>query len=671
VRQVAEGKASYVVKDPARLTYFRFGEAEVWLMQRMDGTRPIRRLVDEAEAALGARIPPDTLETFVRRLKELGLVERSNEEKRAVLLEVLRRDRKLRLKGHGSTILRMRFSLGDPDRAFAAIARALPLVWTPAFVAFSAAAFLAYAAIITAQWDVFSNGLSTLYTPAFYTPTMVLTIWVSLAVITAIHEVGHGVTCRHFGGEVHEIGAMLIYFMPAAYCNVNDAWTFEKRSHRLWVTFAGGWVQLLIACAAAFVWLLTDPATFPHHLAFVVMLLSGGTIILINFNPLIPLDGYYALMDWLEIPNLRSRAFAYLRARVKRVVLRMDTEVPGTTAREARIFLVYSVLAVIYICLLLSGLALLAAGFLIEHFGGWGWVIIGVFAAGPAGRLVGRSKRHVRVWWSDRLPAARAGKLLYGGGAAVLLVGIAAFIVPWPVIARGSAQVEPARRLWLRAPQDAIVESVSAAEGQVVPAGAVVAVLRSPELELQLANASAAKAELEREIAMHRARGRATDARFAELRLDYARQRLNELDRLRDRLILRAPFDARVVTPHTRELAGAGLERGDSVLELWSTGPLRLRLLLPQRNAGGVREGAAAFVRLAANSGRTLRTSVEHVSAGARAGHVELLAPIPGTYSATAPAGMTGRAKVVIGRTSVAAAIGRAVRRSIRVDFLL
>ncbi|MDQ6746662.1 MAG: hypothetical protein M3010_00945, partial [Candidatus Dormibacteraeota bacterium] len=32
-----------------------------------------------------------------------------------------------------------------------------------------------------------------------------------------------------------------------------------------------------------------------------------------NFNPLIPLDGYYALSDWLGMPRLREEASAYFR----------------------------------------------------------------------------------------------------------------------------------------------------------------------------------------------------------------------------------------------------------------------------------------------------------------------------------------------------------------------
>lgn len=50
-----------------------------------------------------------------------------------------------------------------------------------------------------------------------------LLAWITILCVTACHEFAHGLTCKHFGGEVREMGFMLIYFQPAFYCNVSDA----------------------------------------------------------------------------------------------------------------------------------------------------------------------------------------------------------------------------------------------------------------------------------------------------------------------------------------------------------------------------------------------------------------------------------------------------------------
>ena len=51
------------------------------------------------------------------------------------------------------------------------------------------------------------------------------------------------------------------------------------------------------------------------------MIFGGATSVIVNANPLIPLDGYFALSDYLEVPNLRQRAFAHLGWLVKTKLL--------------------------------------------------------------------------------------------------------------------------------------------------------------------------------------------------------------------------------------------------------------------------------------------------------------------------------------------------------------
>ena len=96
-------------------------------------------------------------------------------------------------------------------------------------------------------------------TTSSYSAWELSVLWLTATVIIVIHELGHGYTCKYFGGQVHEIGAMLLYFEPAFFCNVNDAWTFPELKARLWVTAAGSWIQLVVASLAAIVWWAATP----------------------------------------------------------------------------------------------------------------------------------------------------------------------------------------------------------------------------------------------------------------------------------------------------------------------------------------------------------------------------------------------------------------------------
>src|SRR5262249_282643 len=119
----------------------------------------------------------------------------------------------------------------------------------------------------------------------------VLLVWLTLVVVTTCHEFAHGLTCKHYGGEVHEGGFLMPFFLPCFYCNVSDAWVFKEKSKRLWVMLAGGWCDLCLWALAVFVWRLTLPNSLLNYLAWVVLSVLGARVFF-NFNPLLKLDGY-------------------------------------------------------------------------------------------------------------------------------------------------------------------------------------------------------------------------------------------------------------------------------------------------------------------------------------------------------------------------------------------
>src|SRR6185295_5549304 len=165
---------------------------------------------------------------------------------------------------------------------------------------------------------------------------------------------------------VHEIGFMLIYFQPALYCDVSDAWLFPERSKRLWVGFAGPYFELFLWALATLAWRVTDTGTWVNSLALIVMTVSGVKT-LFNLNPFIKLDGYYMLSDYLDLPNLRSRSFRYVGGLVERLFgagARGDEELlPG----ERRVFLCYGLTATIVSFGLLAYVVMTTGGFLLEN----------------------------------------------------------------------------------------------------------------------------------------------------------------------------------------------------------------------------------------------------------------------------------------------------------------
>jgi len=157
---------------------------------------------------------------------------------------------------------------------------------------------------------------------------------------STVHEYGHAMACRAFGGNVQRMGIMMYLFFPMAFCDVSDAHRFPEKWKRLVVSAAGIYFQLMLASLAGLAWVwLALPEPVELVLAQMVAITAIST--LANLNPLLKFDGYYMLADWLEIPNLRPRAFAMI-----------DGLVRGRPAsgepRELRAFLWYGLLGGAY-----------------------------------------------------------------------------------------------------------------------------------------------------------------------------------------------------------------------------------------------------------------------------------------------------------------------------------
>ena len=351
VREQRTGeRTTFVVKDPVSGEFFRLQEVERFIAQQLDGATSLGLVQSRVEKEFGGTLAPEALAGFIKTLHRNGLLETDKDDRK-------KRRRRRRING---SLLYLRFRLFDPDRLFTALAPLIRWCFTPAFVLLSSSLILAAVALAVFNWAEVVQDFSRLY--AFSTlPLLLITIFCVLT----LHEFGHGLTCKHFGGEVRELGFLLLYFQPAMYCNVSDAWLFPEKSKRLWVGFAGPYLELVLWALATLTWCVTDTATFPNTVALVVIATSGIKTFF-NFNPLIKLDGYYLLSDYLDIANLRKKSFAYVGGFLKRIFGFAD-EFPPASPRERRIFLAYGLTASVFSFSFLGLAALTAGNFLLEQ----------------------------------------------------------------------------------------------------------------------------------------------------------------------------------------------------------------------------------------------------------------------------------------------------------------
>jgi hypothetical protein len=673
IEQTFRGETSFVVKDLAGGKYFRFGALEVRVMRAFDGQRTALEIA-EALAAEGVRVSPATVESFARTLADAGFLERALGERTTLQIERLRAERRERRRPRlfRGELLRMRWSFGDPDVLLTRSMPYLEWMFTRAFVAGSVVVFALYFVLLAARWDELRATLAATYSLHALTLANVFVLWLTGAVVILVHELGHGYACKHYGGEVRELGFMLVYFQPAFYCNVSDAWSFPERRARLWVTAAGGWIQLVVASVAAIVWWAAAPDSLIARIAVAAMLVGGATTLLTNANPLLPLDGYFALTDWLEIPNLRLRAIAHFRWWMRRTVLRLEEPEPDASPRERRVFLVYGALAALYAIGLFAFLASLLLGWARAAFGVAGALLVAATLALLLHRRLVALWRALVLVVRSRRDALRRARRPIRLAAALLLLALV--LVPWTLTSGGAFVVAPLAARTVAAPDSGVVDQLFVAEGMRVAPGSPVLRIVNRELERQVIDASGVVDSLALAESAARSSGRAGDAARLEAEGAEALAALAALERRVAALTLRATGMGVVTTPHPEELLGRRVGAGDTLLVLASPDSVEVRIALAGGGATRVRAGQIVHLVSLADVGAPVTSRVDEVSSvgiapGAGKGVVE--ARVRRAGSDAWRAGSSGEASVELARSNLLGALWWNARQLLRADLLL
>jgi putative peptide zinc metalloprotease protein len=180
----------------------------------------------------------------------------------------------------------------------------------------------------------------------------------ALGITKVIHEFGHGMSCKYYGGECHEMGFMLLVFTPCLYCDVSDSWMLPSKWKRMMIGAGGMYIELIMAATATYLWWNSHEGIF-NQMCLNVMFVSSVSTLLFNANPLMRFDGYYILSDMLEIPNLRTKATTSLGRIAKKWCLGMKLQDdPFLPKRHQALFALYAVASTIYMWVLMTSIFL-------------------------------------------------------------------------------------------------------------------------------------------------------------------------------------------------------------------------------------------------------------------------------------------------------------------------
>ncbi len=495
-----EGKVFHVVKDPVCLRYYRFNRQEYFVFALFDGTHTMEdirvRFEDEYRPH---RLEFHDLESFARQLVTAGLVQHETGGAGRHLFQRRLKQRRLRRFAAISNIMYWKIPVFDPDRILNWMYGYLWWIFTPLFFTLSVTLMLAAVFQVLVHFGTFYEKIPRYQ--EFFAAHNLLYMWISLGVVKVIHEFGHGLSCKAYGGESHEMGILLMCFSPALYCNVTDAWTVSDKWKRIIISFAGIYVELVIAAIATFVWWYTPHLATVNNIAMAVMVLCSVSTVFFNANPLMRFDGYYMLADWLEIPNLRDRANKYLTNLFLRVGLGVETppEAYMAPGRKA-LFVVYAVASYVYRWVVTFSILWFLADFLGPRLKVLSQMLA-IFSLmtmfiWPVYRMVKNVNQR------GRLPDMKSKHVYTTSLLAALLVVLAVFL-PLPVSrVRETAMVvlDPAYSTPVSLSQPGRLERLAVAEGQRVTRGQLIARFDSYELIDQRLGHAAELAAAEGEV---------------------------------------------------------------------------------------------------------------------------------------------------------------------------
>lgn len=614
--QTVAGETSYVIKNHETNSYNRYGATEYELLQICDGTRTPLEISEEMSS-----LHPDAPLTEGEVLEfldsiEAALWERSVGEKNLAVLERIRDERKGRVDQ--SSVLYMTFKAWDPNETLAKMDPYLGWMFTRGFVWFSLAIFAVACYLLAGDWTRVQQDTSALYNFADKSAYDLWIFWILLLALGGIHEFGHGLTCKHFGGDVHQMGFLLIYFTPAFYTDTTDILLFTKTSERQWVIFAGIWIELVLCGLAALLWYFTPPGSVINDIAYKMMLLSGIQGALLNLNPLIKADGYYALSQFLDMDNLREESFEFLRAWTNKYILRHDIDLPPSSRRQRRIFFLFGVSAIIYSTSLLVLVIVFVKNVLVNRLGeAWGYIGTACVIYFFARKGIQKAIPAVRAWLRAKKEESMAWKISRTQQVGALALGLLIFVPPMPSRVSTPMVLEAGKTWHVRALVPGKVKQVYVRQGDTVKAGQLLATLENPQItaEERVANQQYALATSALRNGQEHSDPNATAS--ATGKIARIEEELEVMRRQVEGLELRAPFDGTLEAPGVEQKSGEYLAAGEEFAKVVDRNTMRARILVRDLDLQDIHVGAPAKVKVLPFPFRTFNGQVERIKPAA------------------------------------------------------
>ena len=471
-RHAYRKKVWFVLQDHATGQFHRFTPQAYQLIGLMDGKKTLQQVWDIGCQRLGDDLPSqDELIQLVAELNKANVIQTDSlpdieqlqrrrwDQKRKKFLQQLK------------SPLSIKIPLLDPESFLLHCTPLVKLIFSQLGGLICLFIVIFGSALAIMNWEGLTDNLSD---RLFAVQNLVLMALV-YPVVKLVHELGHAFAVKRWGGEVHEMGVMLLVLFPVPYVDASAATAFRNKYQRMLVGAVGIFGELLMAAIAMIVWVSVEPGMV-RALAFNVMLIGGVSTLLFNGNPLLRFDAYYVLADYLEIPNLGSRGNAQIAYLLKRYAFGMiNLKSSAQSASESAWLVFYSAAAYVYRLIVMVAISLFIAsqylfiGVLLAFWSIWTSLFL------PIIKMVSKPM-------TDPQMRRKRTRIFSLSGAFLAIVLALLLLVPAPYKTMSEGVLYVPQEAFVRAAASGFVDEIASPSGSKVETGDLLLSMQAPDL---------------------------------------------------------------------------------------------------------------------------------------------------------------------------------------------
>ena len=590
-----EGVPKILVLKPKGEGFYRLTPEQWQFLQLFDGKRSYREIAAKYTEISGEECSEEQVQEFADELSTTDMVHRTALENNAALLQTLEQQRSKRRKSKWGDLAEVNVAAWDPDAFLTRLYPYIQFLYTPGFNIFGLVMVGIMTVIFIGHWDVIWHDTLEFYNLTNKGFGNFVEVWVLFSFVAFFHESAHGCTVKHYGGGVHSMGFMLMYFMPCFFCDSTEVYVYGQKWARIYTALAGIWSELVFCSFITIVWWATSPGLWVHDLAYLLIVITGIGVVLLNINPLVKLDGYFIFTELIGVTDLKEKSTAYLSTWCKRYICGLPVEVEYVPRQRRPLFVIYGLLSGAYSYILLFVIVEITYHVAYRFSPDWAWLAALLLALKVFQSRLMAAGRFMKVIYLDKKERARAWLTPARSTAIALGALLLLFLPIWPDNITGRLVVEPGQRAVVRAEVAGRVGRVFVEEGGTVSAGAPLVELRNLSLESEAARAKA-------DLAVATARATQAELRYASFGpAERERQQLAERSRILNdevaKLRVVSPLAGVVATARMQDMVGSYLKQGAEIAEIDNLSQARVRIFVPELAMRDLRLGAAANVK--------------------------------------------------------------------------